>query len=227
VTRLAFAFAFVLVVSPVLAQSAYVAGDVGADVSRFSHTDVTSGFDGVSGSEVLSGGLRTGTSLGSNWGVELGFERSGRGKSSIPSGGVPAFATVAFTPVPPGVAPTSVSIPSFVDFRTDVRRSHSDLDTVLWARQRVSGSVDLVYIGGLAFSRERVDVTETFPTVIRGLAPSGSFRSTFIDYGTRPLVGAEARIGLTSHARLIPGLRLQGLGDGWLLRPYVGLGWFF
>jgi hypothetical protein len=37
----------------------------------------------------------------------------------------------------------------------------------------------------------------------------------------------EARIGLTSRLRLVPGIRVQGLGDGWLLRPYVGLGWFF
>ena len=27
--------------------------------------------------------------------------------------------------------------------------------------------------------------------------------------------------------RLIPGLRVQGLGDGWLVRPNVAVGWFF
>jgi hypothetical protein len=57
--------------------------------------------------------------------------------------------------------------------------------------------------------------------------PNSAFRSTTISYGTRPLAGVEARIGFTSHVRLIPGVRLQGITEGWLLRPYVGLGWFF
>jgi len=89
--------------------------------------------------------------------------------------------------------------------------------------------VDLVYLAGVAFSHQRIEVSQTFPTVVRQLlpVPAGSFRTTIVDYSTRPLVGAEARIGLTSHVRLIPGLRLQGLTDGWLLRPYAGLGWSF
>ena len=55
----------------------------------------------------------------------------------------------------------------------------------------------------------------------------GMLRTTTISYGTRPLAGVEARIRFTSHVSLIPGVRLQGIADGWLLRPYVGLGWFF
>src|SRR5205809_268374 len=86
------------------------------------------------------------------------------------------------------VGAVSVPISSVVNFQTDVRSSHSDLDAVLWARQRFGGSIDMVYLGGLVFSRERVDVTQTFPTGIRALAPSGGFRTTLIDYGTRPLV---------------------------------------
>jgi hypothetical protein len=213
------------------AQSPYVAATIGADVSRVSHTDSSLFSSPSNDAEVLSGSLRVGSSLGTNWGVELEFVRSGRSHQSQSPIISPLAGGVNFGSVTPiltgGVSPVGIPISSIVNFQTDVRSSHSDLDTMLWARQRVSGTVDLVYLGGLAFSRERVVVTETFPTVIRALAPSGPFRTTLIDYGTRPLVGMEARIGLGSRMRLIPGLRLQGLGEGWLLRPYVGLGWFF
>ncbi|HEY3092354.1 MAG TPA: hypothetical protein VGJ52_04625, partial [Vicinamibacterales bacterium] len=160
--------------------------------------------------------------------VELEFVKSGRSRSESPFGVQPLIpGTVTFTggtivsPLPP-------NIPSPIAFQTDIRRSHTDFDTVAWVRQRAGGSVDLVYLGGLAFSRQRTEITQTFPTVLALFAPGGgSFRTTTINYGTRPLVGAEARISLTSHLRLVPGIRLQGLGEGWLLRPYAGLGWFF
>jgi hypothetical protein len=113
---------------------------------------------------------------------------------------------------------------------SDIRQSHSDFDALVWVRQAVGGSVDLVYLGGIAFSRQRTEITQNFPTILAMFAPlppNSAFRSTTISYGTRPLAGVEARIGFTSHVRLIPGVRLQGIADGWLLRPYVGLGWFF
>jgi len=213
------------------AQSPYVAATIGADVSRVSHTDSSLYSSPSNDAEVLSGSLRVGSSLGTNWGVELEFVRSGRSRQSQNpfisplAGGVNIGSVTSI--LSGGVSPVGIPISSPVNFQTDVRSSHSDLDAVLWARQRLGGSIDMVYLGGLVFSRERVDVTQTFPTGIRALAPSGAFRTTLIDYGTRPLVGVESRIRMTSHMRLMPGLRLQGLGDGWLLRPYVGLGWFF
>jgi hypothetical protein len=114
--------------------------------------------------------------------------------------------------------------------QSDIRQSHSDFDAVIWGRQAVGARVDLVYLGGVVFSRERTEITQNFPTILglfAPLPPNSTFRSTTISYGTRPLAGVEARIGFTSHVRLIPGVRLQGIADGWLLRPYVGLGWFF
>jgi hypothetical protein len=213
------------------AQSPYVAGTIGADVSRVSHTDSSLYSSPSNDTEVVSGSLRVGTSLGEAWGVELEFVRSGRShQSQIPifsplAGGVNIGSVTSI--LSGGASPVGIPISSPVNFQTDVRSSHSDLDAVLWARQRLGGSIDMVYLGGLVFSRERLEVTQTFPTAIRALLPSGGFRTTLIDYGTRPLVGVESRIRMTSHMRLMPGLRLQGLGDGWLLRPYVGLGWFF
>ena len=39
--------------------------------------------------------------------------------------------------------------------------------------------------------------------------PSGGVPTTLIDYGTRSLVGVESRIRMTSHVRLMPGLRCR------------------
>jgi hypothetical protein len=231
VKRIAFACVLCFVAASARAQSPYVAGTIGADVSRVSHTDSSVYSSPSNDAEVVSGSLRVGTSLGEAWGVELEFVRSGRShQSQIPifsplAGGVNIASATSI--LSGGASPVGIPISSIVNLQTDVRSSHSDLDAVLWARQRLGGSIDMVYLGGLVFSRERVDVTQTFPTVIRALVPSGGFRTTLIDYGTRPLVGVESRIRMTSHMRLMPGLRLQGVGDGWLLRPYVGLGWFF
>jgi hypothetical protein len=218
------ALAFVLVSGVARAQSPYVAATVGADISRVGHTDSNFASSASGNSEVVSWSLRVGTDVGQNWGTELEFERSGRSRSSSPTG----------LPIPLAnplgaldLRVTTGAIP--IAFETDIRQSHSDFDAVAWARQRVSGGIDLVYLGGVSFARERTEISQTFPTGVAALLPipRGGFRTTIIDYSVRPLVGAEARIGLTSHVRLIPGLRLQGLTDGWLLRPYAGLGWFF
>ena len=213
------------------AQSPYVAGTIGADVSRVGHTESSFVSSPSSNTEVVSGSLRVGTAVSQTWGVELEFVRSGQSHRSqnpvitpLPAGGLNVG---AFTPSPAGsVVFNGIPVP-IASFQSDIRQSHSDFDAVAWVRQPVGGSVDMVYLGGLAFSRQRIEITQTFPVILRPLVPGGTFRSTAISYGTRPLVGAEARIGLTSHVRLIPGLRLQGLGNGWLLRPYAGLGWFF
>ena len=218
------------------AQSAYVAGTIGADVSRVTHTDANFYASSPDGGETLSGSVRVGTTIGPRWGVELEFVQSGRSHDQLTPLVSPLATTNSTTPAPvitlPGFTFSSDS-PNVIPIRfvqSDVRQSHSDLDALIWARQAVGGRVDLVYLGGVAFSRQRTEITQNFPTILQlfaPLPPNSAFRSTTISYGTRPLAGIEARIRFTSHVRLIPGVRLQGIADGWLLRPYVGLGWFF
>ncbi len=235
--RLVLTLLVVLFASSVRAQSAYVAGTIGADVSRVSHTDANFSSSSPDGSETLSGSVRVGTTVGTNWGVELEFVQSGHSHDQVTpvvsplATNISTAATPAIT-LPGGFTFTSASA-SVIPIRfvqSDIRQSHSDLDALFWVRQGVGGSVDLVYLGGVAFSRERTEITQNFPTILGLLAPlppNSAFRSTTISYGTRPLAGVEARIRFTSHVRLIPGVRLQGITEGWLLRPYVGLGWFF
>ena len=236
---LAAMIAAVLVATTAAAQTPYVAGTIGADLLRVDHTQSTLYSSPSGDTEAFSGSLRVGTSISESWGVEFEYVRSAKMRGPVP-GPVPLFADLgngfvwtsegsagpgSVQLIPGGAAAIPVPIGGF---RTDVRLRHSDFDAVAWARQRLGGSVDMVYLGGVAFSRERVEITQTFPTVLRVFAPGGgTFRTTVIDYSTHPLVGAEARIGLTTHLRLIPGIRAQGRSNGWLLRPYAGLGWFF
>ena len=234
--RLVLTLLVVLFAASARAQSAYVAGTIGADVSRVSHTDANFISSSPNGSETLSGSVRVGTAVGSSWGVELEFVQSAHSHDQVTPVVSPLATNTSIASAPlitlPGVTLTSASnsvIPiRFVE--SDIRQSHSDFDASVWVRQAVGGSVDLVYLGGIAFSRQRSEITQNFPTILglfAPLPPNSAFRSTTISYGTRPLAGVEARIGFTSHVRLIPGVRLQGIADGWLLRPYVGLGWFF
>jgi hypothetical protein len=188
------------------AQSAYVAGDVGADVTRLSHTDSTSAAT-PSGSEVFSWDLRVGTAIGSTWGVELGYVQSSRERRNQP------FAV-------PLAGPTIVLPPNF---SIEARHRRSSFDSVAWVRQHAA-AVDMVYLGGLSFLRDRTDVSTTLSGPVAIAVRLGGSTTT---YSTRPLVGMEARIPMGAHARLTPGIRLQGLSDGWLLRPYAGVGWFF
>jgi hypothetical protein len=236
VPRLVLTLLVVLFAASAGAQSAYVAGTIGADVSRVTHTDANFYSSSPDGSETLSGSVRVGTTIGPAWGVELEWVHSGRSHDQL----TPVVSPLATTNS--AAAAQIISLPGFtfssespnvipIRFvQSDIRQSHSDLDALIWARQAVGGSVDLVYLGGVAFSRQRTEITQNFPTILQlfaPLPPNTAFRTTTISYGTRPLAGIEARIRFTSHVRLIPGVRLQGIADGWLLRPYVGLGWFF
>ena len=213
------------------AQSPYVAATIGADISRFSHSEsnvLTN--NPPSSSDVLSWSLRLGTDIGQNWGTELEFVRSGESHDSVPTGvAIPLAAGNLSVITPEALARSIATALPVANLSTDVRRSHYDFDGVAWARQHLTGSIELVYLGGIVFGRQRTEISQTFPAGTRTLVPipGGVFRTVNIDYAVRPLIGTEARIGLTSHVRLIPGIRLQGAGDGWLFRPYAGLGWFF
>jgi hypothetical protein len=164
------------------------------------------------------------------------FVHSGRSHDQV----TPLVSPLATATSITGAAPTTLQGVTFnsasanvipIRFvQSDIRQSHSDLDALIWVRQGVGGNIDLVYLGGIAFSRQRTEIAQDFRTILglfAPLPPNSGFRTTTTSYGTRPLAGVEARVGFTSHVRLIPGVRLQGIADGWLLRPYVGLGWFF
>ena len=105
--------------------------------------------------------------------------------------------------------------------------------SVLWLRQPLGDSSDLAFLGGLAFTRQVTDVDFSLGSVIPvpGLGipvlPPIRLETRTVDYDVEPVVGVEGRIGLTEKLRIVAGVRLQGLSGGWLVRPALGLGWFF
>ena len=108
--RLTLGLVFSLVAVSARAQSAYVSGTVGADVSRVGRTESNISQTFSADTEVFSWSLRLGTAVGQNWGVETEFVRSARSKSDIPVGvpiifsGVPLPTTTALPNIPTPVA---------------------------------------------------------------------------------------------------------------------------
>ena len=246
VTRAVLVLGFLLAAPSAFAQSAYVGAAVGMDVSRFSGAE--SEFAGGSlqpGGEALAFSLRIGTRVGQNWGVELGFTRPSEVESENTFSSPILLSRLTF----PSVG-ASTSISSSFAGSSRLERRDSTLDTVAWMAQPVGSRVDLVYLGGIAFNRtvERntfafryafgIDALppQVFPQaevarLLPGPTGPNSVRAT--TYGISPVVGLDARIALTDHLRVVPGMRLQGISGGtngsagWLIRPSVSLMWQF
>ena len=217
-----------LFAAPAFAQSAYVGAAVGMDLARYNHVEVSGGEDFDPSGEAINFSLRLGTAIGQNWGVELGFTRPATIEREN-SFGYPIPLLARNVAVLTAVAPDGgVSIPIF-ESRTRIERRNSTVETVGWVAQPVSTRVDLVYLGGVAFNRISEEVSFEFNRRIAGVIVPNSTRS--VTYDLAPLAGLDARISLTDHVTLVPGLRLQGIGgtsgQGWLLRTSAGLIWQF
>jgi hypothetical protein len=222
-----------LFASPAYAQSAYVAGTIGAEIVRTTVVKSTgSTYDGGSG-EAFAGSLRIGALVAPRFGVELEFHRPAtidadtNGPIYIAAGVRDA---VAGGLVAEGLV-TDASSLAIISQDTRVRVTTTS--ALAFARQSVGSRVDLVYLGGAGFSRVVHEIEFGVP---RGLVPLGQpvlapYRTRTTQYGVGPVVGVEARVGMTDHARLVAGVRLHALGqslvDGWLVRPSVGLAWMF
>jgi hypothetical protein len=104
---------------------------------------------------------------------------------------------------------------------------------VAWVRHQATRTVDLVYLAGVGFNRTVQKTTIEYGPLVSGRPQLiiGPSETRVTHYGTGPVVGLEARIALTEHVRLIPGLRLHHIGGtgntGWLLRMGAGLAWSF
>jgi hypothetical protein len=221
------------------AQSPYVSASVGLDVSTFSGVDVA-GARLQPGGEAIAVSLRAGTDIGERWGVEVGFTRPATTESEstfgypIPLdirgsvGGIPTTQPINLTNL-------SLSFPTF-QASTRLERRDSTIEVAAWVSQS-AGPVQIAYVGGVAFTRTVEEVTYQFPRLLPLLSPAlilpapASIRST--TYGAAPLVGIDARFGLTEHLRLVAGVRLQSIGggtsgtSGWIVRPSVGALWRF
>ena len=221
------------------AQGVYIGGAIGAEVVRTSSTK--SGgttYDNGSG-EALAGAIRVGTFFTERVGVELEYFRPGEIEVDL---GGPVYPLAALD------LPTSVTwssndastvifpdriMPSFIGQTTRVRTSTTS--ALLTARQSLGSRVELVYLGGVGFSRVVREIEFGFSRILPALPsiapalPRYSTRTT--QYAAGPVVGVEVRAGMTEHAQVVAGVRVHTLGqavvDGWMVRPSVGLAWKF
>jgi hypothetical protein len=219
--------AMLAVSAPASAQT-YVAASLVGDITRFSHADVP-GFDG-GGGEAIGFGLRLGTSITDLFGVEVEFVRPSVIESSLDSEILPALEDLVVlpgVPVFPDVFP-----PIRYQLRTEAR--YTTVTTSVWAKQTLTARFSLAYSGGVALVRAHQESSFDYvPGGEPGLPPIPRVPVSFrvsdesVSYSLQPQVGVEARIGMSEHVQLLPGLRLYGLEGGWVLRPAVGLGWTF
>ena len=207
------------------AQSAYVVGSIVADVTRLSGSRGTFG-GGQEGGEALGGSLRAGAIVSERWGMDLEFARTGEVDVSPRT---PILTTQDLVPVVGGVSFFSTS-------QVSARQRLTTLASSLWVRQPLGNVVDLVFLGGVAFTRVTQDVHFEFR---RGPLPIGvilppmpvSFDTESVEYSAGPIAGLEAEISMTDHLRLVAGARLLVVNasgrSGWVTRPSVGLAWVF
>jgi len=213
---------------PVSAQGAYVSASLSADVLRLNRVEGTSR-SGSGDGEAIGFALRLGSELGSKWGVEAEFARPSEIETEISPGIVPLAAQTVVSSAVPGSTIPSVVFPTYT-YRIRTIQRTTTVSAALWARQQVSSSVSLVYVGGVGFHRRTQDASITFEPspLLAGLPivfPPTVTTTTAYDAG--PFAGIEGKVGLTGHAYLVTGIRLHALDGGWLLRPSVGLGWKF
>jgi hypothetical protein len=219
-------------VEPAPAQSLYVAGGVGADVSLVSGQESIGLSHPPGGGEAFSGAMRLGVLLEPRWGIELEVSRAGEVSDQS-----------NFGPIP-------IARPIFLP-EIESRRRITTVSATASIRQQVSDTVALAYLGGVVFHRtdSRVDYRglrgiPVLGGVVPGVGfsfgdfsfndvtspvgialPSSSVESVL--YGAGPVVGFEAHIRYGEHFLIVPGVRMHGLPASWLLRPSVAAGWNF
>ena len=213
-------------------QSVYVGGAVGAEVVRTSSTK--SGgttYDKGSG-EAFAGAIRVGAFLTERVGVELEYFRPGEIDSDA---GGPIYLASDLGPIASVIGlpydPNTI-LPSIISQSTRVRTSTTS--ALLTARQPIGSRIEVVYLGGVGFSRVVRAIEYGFPRLaipLPAVSPIRNYSTRTTQYAAGPVVGIEMRAGMTDHAQVVAGLRVHTLGqsvvDGWMIRPSVGLAWKF
>jgi hypothetical protein len=243
VLRFLTVLAFVAIaIHPASAQSVYVAGALGADITLASGQESIGLSVPTGGGEAWSGAARLGVLLEPRWGIELDVSRAGEIRETSRTGPIP---------LPLGIARPTL-LPEI-----EFRRRVTTISATASIRQQVSDNVALAYLGGVVFHRTdaRVEYGNLRGfTTTSGVSSIASFRFTpptppgepispigivlpslfppslrieTVQYGAGPVVGFEAHIGYGEHFLIIPGIRMHGLPATWLVRPSIAAGWSF
>lgn len=198
----------VMMVTPAWAQpeTGVSVGLVG-DIARYNGPAGGARFPGDPSrdGEALGFSLRLDRSLGSRWGVELEYARGGE-IASEESRVVPLFPelTTSLTELSSS-SPSSITLLP-IESRTTYQSRLSTVSTLAWVRQSAGDRTSLVYSAGLGFGIWQTE--STFAYI--GLPSQNTLPASTIEYTSysiHPVVGMDARISMTEHAALVPGVQ--------------------
>jgi hypothetical protein len=188
-----------------IVERAYATVGLFGDIKRFSGDPTESTLDGQN----AGGAVAIGTFIGSRWDLQLGLDMAGFSRTRHPREVTLQRETIILTSVAENRA---LSVATLLRFRAS---SH--------------GRLRLGYLGGLTFVRLHRKFHTTAPAgTPSALIPRPDER---IDYSAAPTVGIDARIALTEHLSLVPGLHacVFRFSDesALLVRPRIGIRWAF
>jgi len=192
------------------APSLFIDGAVCANVAHQGHFDFQTTSTDLSRTSV-GGSISAGTFLTPH--VTLRIEGALPNRSSL-------------TYSPPGSPLASILPPP----TTSIRQEFSGWNIAVLAGYQTSrrDRVQLGYVGGLAFSRQRLETTSTssspgFPPI---LLPSTTIQTTTsIGYSRGAVVGLDADVSITSHVSVVPQIRAVAFENGINVRPGVAVRW--
>jgi hypothetical protein len=124
--------------------------------------------------------------------------------------------------LPPGLSSTSLLVPQQTTEQRDVKAGFALLGYHLGA-----GRAQIELLAGLGLVNERV--TTITEIQLPGIPRVPNYRS---EYSTSAhhavaVVGADASVSLTTHAALVPQVRVYALNGALQVRPGLGLRWTF
>lgn len=188
-----------------MSESGYVTGGAFVGVKRFSGDPAEATLDGTT----TGGTLAVGTSIGPRWDLQVGLDVTGFSRTQRSRDITFQRRTITLTSVTENQA---LSVATLLRFRSAAH-----------------GRVRLGYLGGLSFvrlhRRFRTDAPDGTPA---GLIPRSEAR---VDYSAAPTVGIDARIAMTEHLAVIPGIHacVFRFADesGLVVRPRIGIRWAF
>lgn len=187
------------------ADRIFIGGSLIGEIKRFSGEPGEALLDG----NTVGMGLVVGTALHPRWDLQLGVDIPRETSTS-------RARTVT-------LGKNSYTLQSVTANRT------LSVGALVRLRGRRVGRVQFGYLGGISFIRLRRDAhTEAGEDVPSGLIPRPV---SFIDYSAAPTLGFDARIILSEHFSLLPGIHATIVNfepdSGILLWPRIGVRWRF
>jgi hypothetical protein len=193
-----------------------------ADIRRGPSTEVSNGPSDDTSGTVAGGALSLGVHLTPRLSVRAEWSLSDTMSLDRSAGIYPYAVEDLVARLGLGLPPTSLLVPQETTEQRDVKAGFALVGYHLRA-----GRAAIELLGGIGLVNERVTtITEVQLPIF---PPRPAYRSEFTVSGHHAVavVGADAAVGLTTHAALVPQVRAYVLNGALQVRPGLGLRWTF